>query len=115
VILAAGTVSTEVLYLANKGDTSIAWSAACASFGGFCHKALISTVITFVAVIFYAALSLVSSYKLFSKYDAPVVTQSGEGIKTVTLGSPPPPPPPSNLHLHLHAKLACPAHNNSPN
>ncbi|XP_011036232.1 PREDICTED: CASP-like protein 2A2 [Populus euphratica] len=74
VILAAGTVSTEVLYLADKGDTSIAWSATCVSFGGFCHKALISTVITFVAVIFYAALSLLSSYKLFSKYDAPVVT-----------------------------------------
>ncbi|XP_011013658.1 PREDICTED: CASP-like protein 2A2 [Populus euphratica] len=74
VILAAGTVSTEVLYLADKGDTSIAWSATCVSFGGFCHKALISTVITFVAVIFYAALLLLSSYKLFSKYDAPVVT-----------------------------------------
>ena len=84
VILAAGTVSTEVLYLASKGDTAITWSEACVSFGGFCHKALISTVITFVVVICYAALSLLSSYKLFSKYDSPVLTYPGKGIEIAT-------------------------------
>ncbi|GAV78678.1 DUF588 domain-containing protein [Cephalotus follicularis] len=71
-ILAAGAVSSEVLYLAYKGDTSITWSAQCGYFGGFCHKATASVVITFVTVAFYAVLSLLSSYKLFSRYDAPV-------------------------------------------
>lgn len=72
VILAAGAVSSEVLYLAYKGDTSITWSAACGSFDGFCRKATASVAITFVAVVCYTLLSLLSSYKLFSKYDAPV-------------------------------------------
>ncbi|KAG5223151.1 hypothetical protein OIU76_025693 [Salix suchowensis] len=85
VILAAGTVSTEVLYLASKGDTTITWSEACVSFGGFCHRALISTVITFAVVICYAVLSLLSSYNLFSKYDSPVLTYPGKGIEIATL------------------------------
>ncbi|KAB5534835.1 hypothetical protein DKX38_017921 [Salix brachista] len=84
VILAAGTVSTEVLYLASKGDTTITWSEACVSFGGFCHRALISTVITFAVVICYAVLSLLSSYNLFSKYDSPVLTYPGKGIEIAT-------------------------------
>ncbi|KAE8681147.1 CASP-like protein F16 [Hibiscus syriacus] len=72
VILAAAAVSSEVLYLANKGDSAITWSAACGSFAGFCHKATTSVIITFVTVLCYAALSLVSSYRLFTKFDAPV-------------------------------------------
>ncbi|XP_020214755.1 CASP-like protein 2A2 [Cajanus cajan] len=71
IILAAGAVSTEVLYLAENGDSATTWSAACKSFGGFCHKGTASIGITFVAVFCYVLLSLISSYKLFSKYDAP--------------------------------------------
>ncbi|XP_021288146.1 CASP-like protein F16 [Herrania umbratica] len=72
IILAAGAVSTEVLYLTNKGDAAVTWSAACGTFASFCHKATTSIIITFVVVACYAALSLISSYRLFSKYDAPV-------------------------------------------
>ncbi|ESR55464.1 hypothetical protein WN944_014550 [Citrus x changshan-huyou] len=79
-ILAAGAVSTEVLYLERKGDLAITWSAVCGSFGGFCHKAIASVIITFVAVACYVVLSLISSYKLFSKYDAPIAC-SGKNIE----------------------------------
>ncbi|KAF5730797.1 CASP-like protein F16 [Tripterygium wilfordii] len=79
-ILGAVSVSTEVLYLAYKGDAAITWSAACGSFGAYCNKATASVVITFVVVAFYAVLSLISSYKLFSKYDAPVYFPS-KGIE----------------------------------
>ncbi|XP_041007846.1 CASP-like protein 2A1 isoform X1 [Juglans microcarpa x Juglans regia] len=72
-ILAAGAVSLELLFLAYKGDAVVTWSAACGSFGGFCLKATASVVITFVVVACYAVLSLISSYKLFSKFDAPAV------------------------------------------
>ncbi|XWS27473.1 hypothetical protein CRYUN_Cryun26dG0118200 [Craigia yunnanensis] len=72
IILAAGAVSMEVLYLANKGDVTITWSAACGTFFGFCHKATTSVIITFIVVICYAVLSLISSYRLFSKFDGPV-------------------------------------------
>ncbi|KAK3198413.1 hypothetical protein Dsin_021828 [Dipteronia sinensis] len=71
-ILGAAAVATQVLYLAEKGDTTITWSSACESFGGFCHKATASVVITFIAVLCYALISIISSYKLFSKYDAPL-------------------------------------------
>ncbi|XP_022718081.1 CASP-like protein F16 [Durio zibethinus] len=72
IILGAGAVSTELLYLAKKGDAAITWSAACGTFSGFCHKATTSVIITFIVVICYAVLSLISSYRLFSKFDAPM-------------------------------------------
>lgn len=78
VILAAGAVSLEAVYLAYKGDTTITWSSACGSFGAFCHKATTSIALTFVVVACYALLSLISSYKLFSRYDAPVADSSKE-------------------------------------
>ncbi|CAL0334791.1 unnamed protein product [Lupinus luteus] len=80
IILAAGAVSMEVLYLAENGDPATTWSSACGSFGRFCHKATASIAITFVAVLCYVVLSLISSYKLFSKYDAPVVRSPTTGI-----------------------------------
>lgn len=64
-------MSTEVLYLAYKGDTAITWGAACESFGKFCHKTIASVAFNFVAAFCYVLISLVSSYKLFSKFDAP--------------------------------------------
>ncbi|KAK1353853.1 hypothetical protein POM88_052218 [Heracleum sosnowskyi] len=72
VLLVAGAVLTEVVYLAYKGDAAITWSGACGSLGKLCHKATASLAITFAVVICYAVLSLVSSYRLFSRYDAPI-------------------------------------------
>ncbi|KAF7816287.1 CASP-like protein 2A2 [Senna tora] len=71
IILGAGAVSMEVLYLAKNGDSATTWSSACGSFGQFCHKATAAIAITFLAVVCYVLLSLISSYKLFSKFDAP--------------------------------------------
>ncbi|KAI5434580.1 CASP-like protein 2A2 [Lathyrus oleraceus] len=71
IILAAGAVLSEVLYLTEKGLPTAAWSSVCGSFGSFCHKIKASLAITFVAVICYILLSLISSYRLFSKYDSP--------------------------------------------
>ncbi|OVA11847.1 Uncharacterized protein family UPF0497 [Macleaya cordata] len=76
IILAAGTVSAEVVYLAYKGDEAITWSEACGVFGGFCRKATVSVGITFAAVVCYVLLSLISSYRLFSSYDAPISSSS---------------------------------------
>ncbi|XP_002532825.2 CASP-like protein 2A1 [Ricinus communis] len=87
VTLAAAAVSVEALYLARKGDIAITWSAACVSFGGFCHKAITSAVITFIVVVCYALLSLVSSYKLFSRYGAPDVSYPGKGIEVAAFHS----------------------------
>ncbi|GAA0163542.1 dehydrogenase [Lithospermum erythrorhizon] len=72
IILAAGATSTEVIYLAYKGDDSVTWSQACGSFGGLCRKATASVALTFIVTLCYACLSFISSYRLFSKYDPPV-------------------------------------------
>ncbi|KAM5573832.1 CASP-like protein 2A1 [Rosa sericea] len=85
IILGAGAVSTEVLYLAYKGDSTITWSPACGSYGGFCHKATTSVVITFLVVACFALISLISSYKLFSKFDAPAINPI-KGIRTAASG-----------------------------
>ncbi|XP_043723498.1 CASP-like protein 2A1 [Telopea speciosissima] len=81
-ILAAGTVSAEVVYLAYKGDEAVTWSEACVSFGGFCRKATTSVIITFAAVACYAGLSFISSYRLFSRFDPPVSYPSNKGVES---------------------------------
>ncbi|KAL6999783.1 hypothetical protein U1Q18_000939 [Sarracenia purpurea var. burkii] len=81
VILAAGAVSTEVVFLAYKGDVDITWGEVCGSFGGFCRRAAASAAITIVVALCYAALSLISSYRLFSKFDAPVGHGGSKGIE----------------------------------
>lgn len=81
VIIAAGAVATEVMYLAYNGDAAITWSSDCGSFHGFCRKAMASVAITFISVACYAALSLLSSYRLFSNYAEPVgFYQGSRGI-----------------------------------
>ncbi|CAM8990616.1 unnamed protein product [Rhodiola kirilowii] len=81
VILAAGAVACELLYLEHKGDEAVTWSEACGSYAKFCHKATASVAMTFVSVVVYAGLSLISSYRLFSKFDAPVCYNTGKGIE----------------------------------
>ncbi|AEE75510.1 unnamed protein product [Arabidopsis thaliana] len=71
VVLAAGAVSAETVYLAYYGNIPITWSSACDSYGSFCHNALISVVFTFVVSLLYMLLSLISSYRLFTRFEAP--------------------------------------------
>ncbi|KAF3795808.1 CASP-like protein 2A1 [Nymphaea thermarum] len=73
-ILAAGTVCTEVIYLSYNGDLKITWGEACSTFGTFCRKATASVAITFAALLCYILLSLLSSHRLFSTFAAPCST-----------------------------------------
>lgn len=81
IVLGAGAVSTEIVYLAYKGDKAVTWSAACDSFGIFCHKATTSVAITFTVVACYAGLSLISSYRLFSRFDPPATQSDNKGAE----------------------------------
>ncbi|KAL8505631.1 hypothetical protein ACS0TY_016751 [Phlomoides rotata] len=90
IILAAAAISTEVVYLAYKGNTATTWSETCGSFSGFCRKATASIAITFVVTLCYAGLSLISSYRLFSKYDAPIAFNTNKGIIEVSTFNPSP-------------------------
>lgn len=86
VVLAAGAVSAEVLYLAYKGDDAITWSDACSSYGSFCHRATASVIITFFVVCFYVVLSIISSYKLFTRFDPPAIVDS-KNLEVAVFGS----------------------------
>ncbi|KAJ0983731.1 hypothetical protein J5N97_002087 [Dioscorea zingiberensis] len=81
VILAAGTVSAEIVYLAYNGDKDVTWSRECGVFNGFCKRATASVSITFGSVACYVLLSLLSSYRLFSSYDAPIPFLSSKGVE----------------------------------
>ncbi|KAF9615707.1 hypothetical protein IFM89_026122 [Coptis chinensis] len=81
IVLAAGAAATEVVYLAYKGDATISWSESCSVYGGFCKKATISMGITFASMACYVVLSLISSYRLFSKYDVPMVSYTNKNIE----------------------------------
>ncbi|KAK2386448.1 CASP protein 2A2 [Trifolium repens] len=79
IILSAGASTMEVVYLAENGDTATLWSSACGSFGQFCHRITASVAITFVALVCYVFLALISSYKLFSKFDVPASSPTATG------------------------------------
>ncbi|CAJ2640618.1 unnamed protein product [Trifolium pratense] len=79
IILSAGASTIEVVYLAKNGDSATLWNSACGSFGQFCHKITASVAITFVALVCYVLLSLISSYKLFSKFDVPASSPADTG------------------------------------
>ncbi|XP_056866549.1 CASP-like protein 2A2 isoform X2 [Raphanus sativus] len=70
-VLAAGAVSAETVYLAYKGNLNITWSSACDYYGIFCHKALVSVILALLVSVLYVSLSFISSYRLFSRFEAP--------------------------------------------
>ncbi|PWA60218.1 hypothetical protein CTI12_AA387340 [Artemisia annua] len=85
-ILAAGAVAAEVAFLTYKGDVAVTWSEVCGTYGHFCRQATASIIITFMVVLCYVLLSLISSYRLFSKFDAPVGYHN-KGIEIVDFGN----------------------------
>ncbi|GAB2291631.1 hypothetical protein Dimus_025886 [Dionaea muscipula] len=86
-ILAAGAASTELVFLAYQGDDKVTWSAACTDFAGFCRKARASAIITLLVAVFYIAISFVSSYRLFSKFDPPIAAATAQSSNVDTSSS----------------------------
>ncbi|KAK4804949.1 hypothetical protein SAY86_004766 [Trapa natans] len=71
-VLAAGAVSTAILFVAYKGDKSVTWSEACSTFDSFCRRTTTSAALSLAAAALYGFLSILSSYKVFSRFDPPV-------------------------------------------
>ncbi|VFQ80838.1 unnamed protein product [Cuscuta campestris] len=84
IILGAGALATEVVYLSYKGNNATAWGESCGSISGFCRKATASVAITFVVSLCYAGISLISSYRLFTKYDPPLAVASASTYTTTS-------------------------------
>ncbi|XP_078432814.1 CASP-like protein 2A1 [Wolffia australiana] len=80
-LLAAATAAADLVYLAHMGNERATWSKVCSTFGNFCRLGTAATGMTFAATACYVGMSLTSSYRLFSAYDAPVtpfISKGGE-------------------------------------
>ncbi|KAK8514745.1 hypothetical protein V6N13_103100 [Hibiscus sabdariffa] len=64
VVLSLGTVSAAaaaiIVYLAHNGNPNINWQSICQHFGDFCQKMSETVVTSFVAVVFFMLLVLLS-------------------------------------------------------
>ncbi|XP_010276121.1 PREDICTED: CASP-like protein 2D1 [Nelumbo nucifera] len=63
----------EILYLAYNGDKDVSWSEACSSYGRFCSRVKVALVLHALALLFFLVLSLISTYRVFSRYQPPYV------------------------------------------
>ncbi|KAL8144305.1 hypothetical protein V2J09_017337 [Rumex salicifolius] len=77
-LVTSGSAVMEILYLAYKGDIEVSWSKACSTYGSFCHRLKIALLLHFVALIFFLVLAIISAYRAFSVYEAPITTINEE-------------------------------------
>jgi hypothetical protein len=49
----------------------VSWGEVCSYFGGFCGRATVSVALQAAALLCFVALSLVSAFRLFTRFDAP--------------------------------------------
>ncbi|CAM0946114.1 unnamed protein product [Alopecurus aequalis] len=70
-LLTSCSAAAEVVYLAREGDRQVSWGEVCSYFGRFCGRATVSVALQVAALLCFVALSLVSAFRVFSKFDAP--------------------------------------------
>lgn len=68
VLLAAASASSDVAYLADKGNDKTTWPKICSTFPHFCKLLRASIVIAFFSVLLLAIISILSARQLFKKY-----------------------------------------------
>ncbi|KAJ3674861.1 hypothetical protein LUZ60_005477 [Juncus effusus] len=78
-MITSGSAVTEILYLSEKGDREVSWSEVCSYFGFFCNKTKISLALHVIALLCFIILSLISAFKLFSKFEAPNCNKEENG------------------------------------
>ncbi|KAK1279253.1 hypothetical protein QJS04_geneDACA018255 [Acorus gramineus] len=61
----------EFLYLAYNGDREVSWSEACSYYGKFCGRAAASFAFHVIILLCFCALSPLSAYRYFSRFEAP--------------------------------------------
>ncbi|KAM7254701.1 hypothetical protein ACFE04_019942 [Oxalis oulophora] len=61
---AAGSAATAIVYLAHNGNQNTNWLAICQQFGDFCQKVSGAVVASFVAVVIFVFIVLLSGFAL---------------------------------------------------
>ncbi|XP_061955827.1 casparian strip membrane protein 2 [Populus nigra] len=61
---AAGAAAAAIVYLAHNGNSSTNWLAICQQFGDFCQKNSGAVVASFITVVFFVFLLVLSAFAL---------------------------------------------------
>ncbi|XP_077220452.1 CASP-like protein 2D1 [Tasmannia lanceolata] len=77
-MVTSGCAVAELLYSSYKGDREVSWSEACTSYGKFCSKMKVSLALHVVVLVCFLVLSLISAYRVLSRYEAPCVSSKEE-------------------------------------
>ncbi|KAL8243397.1 hypothetical protein R6Q59_009655 [Mikania micrantha] len=72
----------EILYLAYNGNQKVTWSEACSSYGRFCGRLNLILVIHFIAMLCFFVLSLISAFRVFSRFEPPLSSKEVENETT---------------------------------
>lgn len=78
--MTSGSAVVEILYLAHEGDREVSWSEVCSYFNKFCSKTKVSLVFHLFVLVCFLALSLISGFRLFSKFEAPSLSSSSNEV-----------------------------------
>lgn len=60
-LTAAASSATAIVYLAHNGDSEANWVAICLRFDGFCQRISGSVVASFIGVVFFIVLVVMSA------------------------------------------------------
>ncbi|XP_073006123.1 CASP-like protein 2D1 [Typha latifolia] len=82
-MVTSGSAVAEIFYVANEGDREVSWSEVCSYYDKFCNKTKVSLALHAMSLLCFIALSLISAFRLFTKFEAPTlspkeVDQQGE-------------------------------------
>ncbi|KAL6999276.1 hypothetical protein U1Q18_000438 [Sarracenia purpurea var. burkii] len=77
-LITSGAAMVELLYLAYNGDNYITWSEACTSYGSFCNRLTVALGLHAVALCCFFVLALISAYRVFSKFEPPLIPSMEE-------------------------------------
>uniref|UniRef100_A0A0D9VDV0 CASP-like protein n=1 Tax=Leersia perrieri TaxID=77586 RepID=A0A0D9VDV0_9ORYZ len=77
-VLTSASAAAEVVYLAREGNREVSWSEVCSYFGRFCNTATLSVALHAGALLCFMALSLISAFRVFSKFHPPPSPSSSE-------------------------------------
>uniref|UniRef100_A0A0D9YPE4 CASP-like protein n=1 Tax=Oryza glumipatula TaxID=40148 RepID=A0A0D9YPE4_9ORYZ len=79
-LLTSASAAAEVVYLAREGDREVSWGEVCSYFGRFCGAATVSVALNAAALLCFMALSLISAFRVFTKFNPPSQSNSKQQL-----------------------------------
>ncbi|XP_076927726.1 CASP-like protein 2D1 [Bidens hawaiensis] len=61
----------DIVYLVYNGNQKVTWSEAFSSYGRFCGRLNLTLVLHFIAWICFIVLSMISSFRVFTRFEPP--------------------------------------------